>query len=89
MLNKKLLALLLLIGVSTTSCASEQTFIQSEQAIKDLGYSQVEYQGWAWYACGEDDNFSLKYTAVSQSGRQVTLAACSGFFKGVTVRTID
>lgn len=55
MLNKKLLALLLLIGLTTTSCASDQTFIQSEQAIADLGYTNIQYEGWAWFSCGVCD----------------------------------
>lgn len=85
----KLIAIILAVGLFTPSCSLDQTFARSEQAITDLGYTNVQYQGWAWFACSEDDNFSLRYTAVSQSGRPVTLVACSGWFKGVTVRTID
>ena len=72
-----------------TSCASDQTFAVSEQAIADQGYTNIQYQGWAWMACGEDDSFALKYSANAPNGRSVTLVACSGVFKGVTVRTIN
>lgn len=79
----------LLIVTLLTGCASDETFIKSEQAIADLGYTNVSYEGYTWFGCDSRDQYRLKYTAISQTGRQVELAACSAPFKGVTVRTIN
>ena len=78
-----------LLLVTLSGCATDQVFIRSQQAIADQGYTFIIYEGHAYPACGEDDSYSLKYSATSNTGRRVTLAACSGIWKGVTVRTID
>lgn len=81
-----LISLLLLC----TSCATDETFAKSQRAIEDLGYTNVSYEGYAWGACdSRSDTFSLKYSAIAPTGRPVELAACSGYWKGVTVRTLN
>jgi len=80
---------LLILLVTLSGCATDQVFIRSQQAIEDQGYTFIIYEGRAYSACGEDDFYSLKYSATSRTGRRVTLAACSGIWKGVTVRTIN
>jgi hypothetical protein len=72
-----------------TGCVGDEVFVRSQQAIADQGYTQINYEGWEYFGCGESDIFRLRYTAVASNGRPVTLAACSGWFKGVTVRTIN
>lgn len=87
---KKLALVVLGLFLLTTGCATEDTFVQSEAAISDLGYTNIEYQGYAWYGCdSKSDYYALKYTAISAKGRSVTLVACSAPFKGVTVRTLN
>lgn len=83
------LSLLLILLVTLSGCSTDEVVIRSQQAIADQGYTFIIYEGHAWGACGEDDFYSLKYSATSRTGRRVTLAACSGFWKGVTVRTIE
>jgi len=85
-MNKSLAAIVVLL--LCTSCAPSEVFTKSEQTIADQGYSQIQYEGWAWFSCGEEDQFALKYSAIARSGRPVILAVCSGWFKGVTLRTI-
>lgn len=87
-----ILLLLFLLQMLLSGCINDDlddVFIRSQQAIEDQGYTFIIYEGRAWQACGEGDSNSLKYSATSNTGRRVTLAACSGCRKGVTVRTID
>lgn len=61
----------------------------SDKAITTLkrqGYSEIEVNGYAWFACGQDDYFSTSFRAVAPNGDRVEGAVCSGFFKGNTVR---
>jgi hypothetical protein len=56
--------------------------------MANQGYTEIKYERYEWLACGSDDVFALRYSAIAPSGAPVTLAACSGWFKGVTIRTI-
>jgi hypothetical protein len=86
---KRTLIAVTLVAILCTSCASDQVFAKSEATIADLGYTNIKYEGYAWVSCDKNDFYALKYSTTSASGRRVTLAACSGVFKGVTVRTIN
>ena len=72
-----------------SSCAPQEVFAKSEQAIADQGYKNIVYEGYEFWACDSKDTFGLRYSATATTGRRVTLAACSGVFKGVTIRTIN
>jgi hypothetical protein len=87
-LMKKVLATIATL-LLCTSCVPSEVFSRSQQAIADQGYTNIQYQGYEWFACGQEDQFGLRYAATAPNGRRVTLAACSGWFKGVTIRTIN
>ena len=59
----------------------------AKKALSDAGYSDIETNGYSFFACGKDDNFSTSFKAKGPTGRQVQGAVCSGWFKGSTIRT--
>lgn len=57
------------------------------RALKSAGYSNVQTQGYSWFACGQDDTYHTKFTALNPAGRQTSGVVCSGlFFKSSTIR---
>lgn len=63
---------------------------QPEHAVKTLeaqGYTDVRTDGFAWFACSEDDTWQTKFYAKSSNGTPISGAVCTGLFlKGSTIR---
>lgn len=62
---------------------------QPDAAIKvlqDNGYTDIRITGYRWFTCDEKDTFSTGFIAITPTGKQVSGAVCSGFFKGNTIR---
>jgi hypothetical protein len=55
-------------------------------ALESQGYTNVELGGPALFGCAKDDNFTRTWKATGQQGTRVKGVACSGLFKGVTIR---
>ena len=75
----KALALLLLVS----ACTAEQW---SKQAAEKAGFTDVEAGGYAWFACGKDDEFATKFRGTNVNGQRVEGAVCCGLMKNCTVR---
>ncbi|KKW34314.1 MAG: hypothetical protein UY79_C0002G0009 [Parcubacteria group bacterium GW2011_GWA2_53_21] len=62
------------------------------EATEKQGYADVVITGRTWFlvgfrGCGGDDAVKFDAQATNALGRRVDLILCTGFFKGVTVRT--
>jgi hypothetical protein len=53
------------------------------------GFTQIVIEGYAFLGCSEDDTHRTRFRAVSASGEIVRGVACSGFWKGTTLRFTD
>lgn len=52
-----------------------------------MGFTNIQYTGYKWFGCSEDDFFHTGFVAVNPQGMQVTGTVCSGvLFKNSTVR---
>lgn len=53
--------------------------------LEAQGFTNVKTQGFSIFGCGQDDNFSTKFTA-EKDGKTVSGVVCGGILKGSTVR---
>lgn len=67
----------------TAGCTNEKASIR---VLESAGYTQIKMGGYGWFACGEDDIFATKFSAVGPNGHLVTGVVCAGWFKGNTIR---
>ena len=59
----------------------------AERALEAAGYSDIQTGGYAPFACGEDDFYHTKFTAINPVGKRVSGVVCSGLvFKDATIR---
>lgn len=59
----------------------------ARDTLRKQGFTNIETQGHAWFACSEDDWVATKFTATSVAGYEVEGAVCSGLlFKNSTIR---
>lgn len=57
------------------------------RALQNSGYTNIQIDGYGWFACGKDDFYHTKFTATNPVGQQVDGVVCSGLlFKGATIR---
>lgn len=76
-------AVMALVGLTACTIQPERRVA----AIEAHGFTNVELDGWAWFACAEDDTYSYAFKALDARGRPVEGALCSGWaLKGATVR---
>lgn len=78
-----LLVVALLVFILPSGCTSEST---ARRVLDEQGYTQVEITGWRPFMKSKYDFYSTGFKAVSPSGKVVTGAVTSGFFKGSTIR---
>lgn len=64
-------------------CSSSNDAIN---ALKANGFTDIQTDGHAFFACSKDDTFSTKFTAKNKDGQKVKGAVCSGWLKGATIR---
>jgi len=61
--------------------------VRTKQVLGQQGYSDIVTGGYGWFACGDDDFYSTRFSAVSPSGHRVAGVVCSGLFlKASTIR---
>lgn len=71
--------LLVLVGCSNVEDAN--------RALTGAGFTNIQTDGYAWFACSEDDFYHTKFIATNPQGQTVTGVVCSGFFlKNATIR---
>ena len=61
----------------------------AQRALADAGYAQFEVSRaplLSFSRCSKGDDFEMWFTGVGPTGRKVSGAVCSGWFKGATVR---
>lgn len=56
------------------------------RVLSDMGYRDIQTQGYAAFRCGQDDTFATGFRATAPSGRTITGTVCKGLLKGSTVR---
>lgn len=54
--------------------------------LKKQGYTHISTDGYSFFGCDEKDTFRTKFYAKSPSGEDIEGVACSGWFKGITLR---
>ena len=74
--------IILFIGLLATCTAPNET----ERVLEANGYTNIRIEGYSFFGCGEEDDFSTKFSATSPFGQPVTGVVCSGFLKGSTIR---
>lgn len=80
-----ILSCLFIILTFTSGCTAPD---KSIRILTEQGYTDIQLNGYQWFACSEDDTFSTGFTAKKiETGATVRGVVCSDFFKGSTVRT--
>jgi|DEB0MinimDraft_3_1074331.scaffolds.fasta_scaffold330730_2 hypothetical protein len=59
---------------------------QAVHAAESAGLTEVNVEGWAWFGCGEDDDFRYNVSATNINGDHVDATVCCGIVKSCTVR---
>lgn len=58
----------------------------SVNALKSMGFRDIKLNGWAAFACSQDDLPGLHFTATNPVGQPVSGVVCCGLLKSCTVR---
>ena len=74
---------IVLLSVVLLGCSASNDAIN---ALKANGFTDIQTDGHAFFACSKDDTFSTKFTAKNKDGQKVKGAVCSGWLKGATIR---
>jgi hypothetical protein len=78
------LSFLVVIIAGLTGCTSPQ---DAEKALKAEGMTNIQMNGYSWFACSKDDFYHTGFTATNFLGKPVEGTVCSGLlFKGSTIR---
>lgn len=67
------------------ACTSEP---DARRALEGAGYRDIQFHGYGWFGCGQDDTYATKFTATGPTGNKVSGVVCAGLvLKGQTIRT--
>ena len=80
-MSKLLLALL--VCIAATGCTAPD---RSRTVLEGAGYTHIEFTGYSWFACSEDDTYRTAFKAIGPTGKAVSGTVCAGLFKGATIR---
>jgi hypothetical protein len=80
-MNKLVLAIALVAAL--VGCTDEHG---SRRALEAQGFGNIEFTGYAWIGCGQDDDFATRFNATNPAGKRVSGVVCCGLAKGCTVR---
>lgn len=75
--------LILLLIVSGCMCTTESGTIET---LHKAGFTDVQTDGYAFFACSEDDTFATRFVATNPAGQRVGGAVCCGLMKNCTIR---
>lgn len=59
---------------------------EANRVLSQMGYKDIEYTGYSFFSCSNDDTFKTGFRATSPSGQKVEGVVCSGLLKGATIR---
>lgn len=76
--SKLLLFLLLCVG-----CTNESS---SAEALDAMGFTDVHFTGYSFFACSKDDEYHTGFKAKNPSGKKISGTVCCGILKSCTVR---
>lgn len=65
------------------SCTDEDG---TRRALEKQGFTDIRTEGYAFYACSDNDNYATKFTAKNPNGQTVSGVVCCGVLKSCTVR---
>jgi hypothetical protein len=61
--------------------------VNAKRILEENGYTNIQFTGYAFFACSKDDTYHTGFTAISPSGKFVSGTVCAGlFFKNSTIR---
>jgi hypothetical protein len=66
-----------------TGCTEKD---KTEVLLKKQGYTHITTDGYSFFGCSKGDTFRTKFYAKSSMGETISGVACSGWFKGTTLR---
>lgn len=75
--------LLLVAAIALFSCADESG---ARNALTSAGFTEIQLQGYDFFACGKGDDFATKFTASNVRGQKISGVVCCGIVKGCTIR---
>ncbi|EON13430.1 hypothetical protein [Pandoraea sp. SD6-2] len=79
----RLVALAALLAL-LSACTDSDT---ARRALVGAGYTDVHIDGYSFYGCGDNDDYSTAFTARGPTGVLVSGAVCSSFLtKAATIR---
>ncbi|MDM8356646.1 hypothetical protein [Pandoraea communis] len=79
----RLVALAALLAL-LAACTDSDT---ARRALHGAGYTDIRIDGYSFYGCGDNDDYSTAFTAKGPTGVPVSGAVCSGFLsKSATIR---
>ncbi len=77
--------LVLALASALASCTVSKDSVTL--ALEGQGYTDITMGGPALFGCSDGDRFTRTWAATGVNGVRVKGVACSGFFKGVTIRS--
>lgn len=67
-----------------TACTDQK---EAKRALESAGFTQIEFTGYGWFDCNEDDFFKTEFRAIGPTGVKAEGTVCSGLlFKNATIR---
>lgn len=70
-------------AIILTACTNQD---DAMRALKAEGFTDIEFTGYDWFACSEDDFYHTGFVA-TKNGNRADGTVCSGLlFKGSTIR---
>lgn len=83
---RKLAATSMLIFALSGCSSAAELEADVDRALRNFGFANGRNYVRCFLCCSKDDIYRFVWTAENRDGRTVTGQACSGFFKGWTVR---
>lgn len=75
--------LLCILALCTFGCTDEES---SAKALSNAGFTDIQFNGYSYFDCSEDDTYATKFTAKNPNGLIVEGTVCCGYFKKCTIR---
>lgn len=75
--------ILLACAILLSSCTDDQRF---EEALDNMGFTNIRIDGYAFYGCGEGYNFHRSFHATNPRGKEVSGVVCCGILTGCTAK---
>lgn len=76
--------LMLALVCALAACTDEG---RSSRVLREAGFEQVEFTGYEFFDCSDDDDFHTGFVARNAQGQRVEGTVCCGLFgKNCTIR---